>query len=567
MMRELLAVYLVNAAWQAPVVAVTALLTSRFAGFAPAARHRLWLAFLAAAVVLPALSLQAVLPHATPTIARIAPTAFVAGPPAATAVAKAPALDAALRLPPAVVWAMLALSGLVAAATLVRLAMAGLAARRLVRDAEPADLAPAVRQAMTQLCDQHGRRAPRVLRSPAVASPAVVGVFRPAILIPRGLACEPEALTAALLHETAHVLRHDYAANLACEVFTLPLGWHPALIGLKAGVRKSRELACDAVAAHALGSSQAYAKRLVALARRLGEPARAPRFATTDTALAVGLFGRSDLEDRLMHLLKSREPDAPAVAAARLTGLAAVGAGLLGSAALLHVTPVFAQSPAPPPAPVVAAPLPAPAAAATREAQRDAARPDPAPAAPAAPHHHSRMIFSHNGVVITSGERSYAHSWTARDGRPMTVFNSDPNEPTAEQEQRWEEQSAKAEAKAAKVEAMVNSPEFKAKIAKAEEAGRRAEAMVNSPEFRTRIAAAEEAGRKAEAMVNSPEFRARIAEARASAEDARRMVDSAEFRANIAAAKAAAREARAIARRERDFDDDDGDASGTKVRP
>ena len=136
--------------------------------------------------------------------------------------------------------------------------------------------------------------------------------------------------------------------NLACEVLTLPVCWHPALLGIKAGVRRSRELACDAIAASAMTSQKTYAKCLVSLAQSLGAQglgAHAPNApgAPTHTALAVGLFGRSDLEDRLMQLMNPRDAEAPVVRAARFCGLAALGAGLLGSAALLHVTPVFAQ--------------------------------------------------------------------------------------------------------------------------------------------------------------------------------------------------------------------------------
>jgi len=56
-MQQFLAGYLVNAAWQIPVVAFCALLVSRFGGLSPSARNRLWLIFLAIAAVLPALPL------------------------------------------------------------------------------------------------------------------------------------------------------------------------------------------------------------------------------------------------------------------------------------------------------------------------------------------------------------------------------------------------------------------------------------------------------------------------------------------------------------------------------
>jgi stalled ribosome alternative rescue factor ArfA len=355
----------------------------------------------------------------------------------------------------------------------------------------------------------------------------VVGALKPEILIPEDMAATPEDLRAALLHEMAHVLRRDYAVNLACEVLTLPVCWHPALVGLKAGVSRSREAACDAIAAAAMASPKTYARCLVSLAQSLG-PVGGP----TTAALAVGLFGRSDLEERLMQLMKPREAEAPVLRAARLCGLAAVGAGLMGSAALLHVTPVFAQSP-PPAAPsaVTSAPLPPPAAIAAGQAQHDAAK-------PAAGHRRSGLMFSSKGVIIQTGESNYRHSFKGADGRDVTVYTDDPKDPSPEQERQWEAAARDAEAKGAAAEAMVNSPEFKARIAKAEAQAAAAEAIVRSPEFKARIAQAEARAAAAEAMVRSPEFKAKIAQAEARAAAAEAMVRSPEFKARIAKAQA-----------------------------
>ena len=407
----------------------------------------------------------------------------------------------------------------------------------------------------------------------------MVGAFKPVILIPEGVALEGDDLRAALLHELAHVLRHDYAINLACEVLTLPVSWHPALMALKAGVRRSRELACDAMAAQAMASQKTYARCLVSLAQTL-----AGSNPPTQAALAVGLFGRSDLEDRLMQLMKPKDVEAPLVRAARLTGLAALGAGLLGSAALLHVTPVFAQQaqPAvPAAAPVEVSPL-SPLSPVSPVSPRSPVTPvSPAspvsavapvahaePTAPIAVHHRHGLIYSKKGVIFEVGDNGYRHSFTAANGKTITVVNDDPNPPTAEQQRSWEAEARDAEARAEAAEAMVNSPEFKARIAKAKADGEAARKMVESPEFKARIAKAQadaEAararvnspefkamiakakadGEAAAARVNSPEFKAMIAKARADGEAARKMVESPEFKAKIEAARASAEAARA----------------------
>jgi beta-lactamase regulating signal transducer with metallopeptidase domain len=573
MIQESFAAYLLNAAWQAPVVALCALIVTRFGGLSAQARNRVWLGFLAMAVILPGVALDAILPHALPTVARVAPAAAASTMDLATLAAEPPpAAEPALRLEPWSAWMLLGLFALVAAALVARLLVANAAARGLVEGSRPADLPADLTQALARLARRHNRAVPPVRSSADVPGPAVVGALRPVILIPEGVALEGEDLRAALLHELAHVLRHDYAINLACEVLTLPVSWHPALMALKAGVRRSRELACDAMAAQAMSSQKTYAKCLVSLAQTLGAQTLGAQTLggsnhPTQAALAVGLFGRSDLEDRLMQLMKPNEAEAPLVRAARLTGLAALGAGLLGSTALLHVTPVFAQQ-APtqqasgqPAARVAAAPAPA-AAAAARQAADDAG------ASITMVHRRHGLIYSRKGVVFEVGDNGHRHSFKASNGETITVVNDDPDEPTAEQQRAWEAEARDAEAKADAAEALVNSPEFKARIAKAKadgEAARRmvespefkakiakaradgeaARKMVESPEFKARIAKAQAEGEAAQARVNSPEFRAMIAKARADGEAARKMVESPEFKARIDAARASGEAARA----------------------
>ncbi len=569
-MRELLAGYLVNAAWQIPVVALCALLVSRFGSLSPQARNRLWLLFLGIAAVLPAVSLAALLPHAAPSVARVpadavAAAAFEIATPSPDVLL--PTAKPALELSAGSAWAMAVLSAAVVLLLIVRLSLAALAARRLVRQSRPVVLPPCVARDLERLAQGHGRIAAPVRSSARVSSPAVVGALSPVILIPDGLAVTDEDLRAALLHEMAHVIRHDYAVNLACEVLTLPVCWHPALMALKAGVAKSRELACDAMAAEALGSSKTYARRLVSLAQSLGSQTLGGPVNTTPAplhaALAVGLFGRSDLEDRLMHLMKPKDIEAPALRAARLCGLAAIGAGLLGSAALLHVTPVFAQPASP--APVTAQPL-APASPAAKtavsQAEKDAVKPQAV--APSARKH--RGIIINDGDVIMNGDGGdFRHTFKASDGRTFTVYTDDAKDPSPEQQKAWEDQVKTAEARAAAAVARVNSPEFKARIAAATARAAEAEARVNSPEFKARIAAAQAhaadvekrvnsaefkakiaaaaaRGAEAEARVNSPEFKARIAAIQAHAADVEKMVNSPEFKARIArAAEAGAR--------------------------
>ena len=74
-----------------------------------------------------------------------------------------------------------------------------------------------------------------MLESCLAETPAVVGYLRPAILIPAGLltGLAPEQVEAILLHELAHIRRHDYAVNVlqtlveACCFITRQCGGFP----------------------------------------------------------------------------------------------------------------------------------------------------------------------------------------------------------------------------------------------------------------------------------------------------------------------------------------------------
>ncbi|HEX3366152.1 M56 family metallopeptidase [Phenylobacterium sp.] len=545
-MRDLLVAYLLNAAWQIPLAAIGAPLVCRFAGLTPKARNRVWLGFLLAATLLPAFVFKAPAPPAVAVQAASDPARF-----ALVETAPSPSLLSeewqALQGMIAGLTAhaapfLMALFALAALIVGVRLMIAGLAARRLLQRSRPATLADEITAALDVFAASHGRRAPPVRCSPDIRTPAVVGALRPVILIPERLAVGREALRAALLHEAAHVVRRDYAINLACEVLTLPVSWHPALIALKGGVRRSRELACDAMAASAMTSDQAYAKCLLALARALG--ANPP---VRDAALLVGLFGRTDLEDRVMHLMNPARAVRGPLHAARLCGAGVLATGLLTTALVLHVSPAAAQQPV-----VSRTALPASAAAIPAAAVEAEPAEPAAPAEPAkpSPNHHRSVTISHRGVILND-DGGYERRWTSANGREITIFTRSDKDLTPDQKARLEASVAEAEKEGEAARALVESPEFKAKIAKAKEAGEAARKYTESAEFKAQIAKAREAGEAARKLTESPEFRAQIAAARAAGEAARasgdaaraageaarKMTESPEFKAQIAQAR------------------------------
>jgi beta-lactamase regulating signal transducer with metallopeptidase domain len=100
-----------------------------------------------------------------------------------------------------------------------------------------------------------------------VSVPAVIGVFRPIVLLPlRALTgLSAEQLDAVVAHELGHILRFDVAVNFLQVIAETLLFFHPAVWWLNKRIRADREDCCDDIAVSACGSRVAYARALAAM--------------------------------------------------------------------------------------------------------------------------------------------------------------------------------------------------------------------------------------------------------------------------------------------------------------
>ncbi len=131
--------------------------------------------------------------------------------------------------------------------------------------------------------------------------PMVIGHLRPVILVPLGMltgypAAQVEAI---LLHELAHIRRHDYLVNAIQGVFEVLFFYHPAVWWVSAVVRAEREKCCDDIAVAVSGNAHEYAAVLTALEEKRWT---APR-------PAVAITGGS-LMKRIRRLLYPQAPKA-----------------------------------------------------------------------------------------------------------------------------------------------------------------------------------------------------------------------------------------------------------------
>jgi beta-lactamase regulating signal transducer with metallopeptidase domain len=145
---------------------------------------------------------------------------------------------------------------------------------RVLRAAQPADgpLAEAVRETAARLALA---RTPEAVLTDADCSPFVCGIRRPVIVLPRKLAASlgPTELNHVLLHELAHVRRHDLVWGWIGEIALVVYFFHPVVHWIGYRARLERELACDAIAMSLSGQNAGeYAATLVRVVSQSSEP-------------------------------------------------------------------------------------------------------------------------------------------------------------------------------------------------------------------------------------------------------------------------------------------------------
>jgi beta-lactamase regulating signal transducer with metallopeptidase domain len=276
-------------------------------------RHALWLPvlFMLASPVLPetAWSLESVLASPPAQVTVVAPSApevtglaempIATGPVVAAfptiAAAASPPLDT--RVIAARVW----LGGVI---LVLGIGLYGHARilRRLRRGSVSVD--PAIKAELAGAVETVGlRRAPRLLVSASVASPAMTGVFRPLLLLPANFAegYDHQERRLILLHELIHLRRGDLLIN-GLLFLLQALHWcNPLLWFAFARFRADREAACDSavLATSAEDARQSYGHALLKLSG-------APPSAAWSLGF-VGAFGRgADLRSRVQAIATYR---------------------------------------------------------------------------------------------------------------------------------------------------------------------------------------------------------------------------------------------------------------------
>jgi len=314
--------YLLNSAWQLPLVYVVASLAARgLRRMGAEVGHRVWVAALLLSVVLPGCRFrewpQAWWKEAAGAAGGHVQVAFLPG---------GVGVGSGLRFPPALQAALLVAYAGTVVYFAARLAWGWWRTVRLRNEAHIAELPDAVQARWRELRSRVGGVQAELCVSASVDGPLVVGVRRHALLVPLNFFTRvaPLDVYTALAHELAHLQRGDFAKNLAYTALAVPVAYHPCVGLLRRRVAESREMVCDGVAAQLLDGRRQYAQSLLRLALAM------PAVVRGSALPAVGILdGNTDntLEQRVVHMMSKHKE---LHGAARLAVVA--GAVLLGGA-------------------------------------------------------------------------------------------------------------------------------------------------------------------------------------------------------------------------------------------
>jgi beta-lactamase regulating signal transducer with metallopeptidase domain/polyhydroxyalkanoate synthesis regulator phasin len=509
--------YAINALWQVPLLAGSAWLLLRMVRPAPVTQHRVWLAVLGLAVLLPVHGMGSgevsATQHAGTVIEAGRDKALVL--PAQNDLPRTPrqrfafaalfsARRGSVRLTTRTVHWLLRLYVATIVIGLFRITRAWFAARTLVENSQEIRLSDRDRTALEDYSHRLGIRPPQLRQTEEVSSPMVVGGRAPVLLLPEGFARHTEnEIRAALCHELAHIQRRDYLVNVVCQVAALPLAWHPVVDWVQQRIHMTREMVCDAMAAQEMKSHLGYAKCLLALAHSmLGERGMAAQ------AQFLGLFGNHTLEERVMRLMDTTTMSLRAKTARVVSGAAMmIASGVI--AGMFHLTPAMAQADVLPQAtqnPPEVAQVAVPEPKAT----------SPAPATPGdtAPATGKKRTSSHrNGGDGNRQEPAMAEQPCIDKDvqQPMDDFASEIAKETANiNSPEFKQQMDDIQRQMAEVGPKLNSPEFKKQMDDIQRQMAEVWPKLNGPEFKQQMDDIQRQMAEVGPKLNSPEFKQRM---------------------------------------------------------
>jgi TonB family protein len=322
--------YLVNAAWQVPLLFAAGWVAARaLRKIGAQAEHRIWVGALLLQTILPACStipwetMRAFLWTTVPQGEGVPHVSVVMG--AGTA------------------WSGLQLgSSLLAVTAIAYIALTAWFAARfawrlrrihfLRRNSTAVMLSGDAARFWAKCSETFGVAAASVAGSSQVFGPVTIGAASKIMLLPSAMvsALPAREMQAAIAHEFAHMQRNDFLKNLIYELLALPITFHPVFWLTRERVMESREMVCDQLAAQ-IGERHQYARSLLRLASLLVEGM------STRTPHAIGIFDATTFERRVMRLTEKQNTISIRRRLIATSACALLGLGVCASALALSV--------------------------------------------------------------------------------------------------------------------------------------------------------------------------------------------------------------------------------------
>ncbi len=145
----------------------------------------------------------------------------------------------------------------------------------------------------------HLKITPRLLISLKVEVPMAIGWLKPVVLLPASMisGLNNAQLEMLILHELAHIRRHDYLVNFLQTLVEILLFFHPAVLWVSKQMRNEREYCSDDIAVQHCGDAVAYAHTLADTASLC---TKAHNHTIPDMAMAAS---GGDLKRRVIRLV------------------------------------------------------------------------------------------------------------------------------------------------------------------------------------------------------------------------------------------------------------------------
>ena len=185
------------------------------------------------------------------------------------------------------------------------------------------------------------RKLPPVFLSHRAGVPVSIGLLRPAIVLPAAMPREPDdgQLQAVLLHEAAHIARHDHWMGVGQRLAAVLFWWNPLVHWLCDEISEVREEICDNHVVLIQGEGRPLARILVHLAARVTTGPRLPSTVGVLEPERAGLTGRVSRLLNEKRNIETRMSLGSKVLVLACSLAALIGTATVGGMRLAHTQP------------------------------------------------------------------------------------------------------------------------------------------------------------------------------------------------------------------------------------